>query len=79
MDQQQVCFLKSRCKGLSHLSVMVGFIVVNTLPITLALLLLVSHSQVTGDHLSVVKQLFSEFVVAKKGATKLVLFTPVIY
>ena len=32
-----------------------------------------------GDHFSVVKWLFSEFVVAKKGTAKLVLFTPVIY
>ena len=41
--------------------------------------LVVFHSQVTGDDFSAVKRLFGEFVVAKKGETKLVLFTPVIY
>ena len=44
-----------------------------------ALLLLVSHSQVPGDHLSAVKWLFSEYEVAKEGMTKLVFFTPIIY
>ena len=43
-----------------------------------ALLLQLSHSLVTGNHLSAVERLLGEFEVAKKGATKRVIFTKVV-